>query len=110
MGRNRPTNEVNPRHSVFTTNVKGISETLNFYVIRTVFKTKHTLRIWLMRREQKGVRNRRQAVSIEFFANVTEAALVKKPDCYPCGFGNRGKVSEMVLWKNTRMINGTTCS
>jgi hypothetical protein len=76
--------EQKPLGSVYIPHVKGVSEKFkhvgNHYNIRTIFKTKHTLRSWLKKPGRKEMGNRWHSASVAFPVNVTEAMLAKQAD------------------------------
>jgi hypothetical protein len=79
--------------------MKGVSEKFkcmgNQCNIRTIFKTKHTLRSSLMKTMQE--RDIQQTAQCRYsIVNVAEATLRKQADLWLCGFVNIGTILKRV--------------
>jgi hypothetical protein len=88
---NNPSTDKVAHRTVVIPHVRGISEKFlrigNRYIIRTIFKTKHTLRGTLMTtRPDRGLQQKSN-VSTIFPVNVADVILVKKAD--PCKCSSR---------------------
>jgi hypothetical protein len=89
-GRIRMNEEQKPLSSVYIPYVKGVSEKFkrigNRYNIRTIFRTRHSLRSSLMKtRPERDPLQTAQRIPV----NVAEATLAKQADLSPCGPVNR---------------------
>jgi hypothetical protein len=85
--------------------VRDISEKFkcmgNHYNVKTVFKTRHTLKYVIMStRSEKAVLQQMTHCIIAFAVNVGEAVLGKQADHWLCDFMSIGTICEWVFKKN----------